>query len=69
MAGWDPVWGDRCQQLVWIGVRWVAWPLNLTGLFSLLSRDVVVAVQFRSGVLLTHMNRWQKVGGDNHHLF
>ncbi|KAG2447663.1 hypothetical protein HYH02_007579 [Chlamydomonas schloesseri] len=20
-SGWDPVWGDRCQQLVWIGVE------------------------------------------------
>ncbi|GIL93854.1 hypothetical protein Vretimale_216, partial [Volvox reticuliferus] len=20
-VGWDPVWGDRCQQLVWIGIQ------------------------------------------------
>lgn len=20
-SGWDPVWGDRCQQLVWIGIH------------------------------------------------
>ncbi len=20
-SGWDPVWGDRCQEIVWIGIH------------------------------------------------
>lgn len=31
-SGWDPVWGDRCQQLVWIGVD----PMDETALRAML---------------------------------
>ncbi|PNH11386.1 hypothetical protein TSOC_001804, partial [Tetrabaena socialis] len=43
-AGWDPVWGDRCQQLVWIGID-----MDEAGLRAMLEGCLLTEAEMAAG--------------------